>query len=60
MTYNLDQTSIDMQQVDDCLDIAKEQGLEVEVVFWALRYMKQDPSLTIAAAINLGLQEWVK
>jgi hypothetical protein len=64
----LDWTSIDYEyEIDknymtlmDSLDSAKEEGLEVEVVYTALKSMKQDPQLSISEAIELGMKEWVK
>ena len=48
----------------DCVAItlhdAKLQGLETEVVTWALIYMKNNPSLSISEAITMGYYEWVK
>ena len=39
---------------------AIEAGLEVEVVVFALKAMKENPSLTIEEAILIGYDEWVK
>jgi len=46
--------------VADFLDDAKKYGLEAEVVTFALKYMKENPSLTISQAITYGYDEWVK
>ena len=46
--------------VSDTLEDAKRYGLEAEVVTFALKYMKQDPTLSISAAITYGYDEWVK
>jgi hypothetical protein len=50
----------EMDAVATALEQSREEGLEVEVVTWALRYMKNDPSLTISEAITMGYYEWVK
>lgn len=47
-----------MDAVAIALSHAKEDGLEVEVVTWALIYMKENPSLSIAEAITMGFYEW--
>jgi hypothetical protein len=39
---------------------AYQMSLEVEVVTWALKYMKENPNLTIDEAITMGYYEWVK
>ena len=44
----------------DCIRQAAEYGLEAEVAYWALKEMKQNPSLSISDAIWIGLNEWVK
>ena len=46
--------------VKNALKDASEYGLEVEVVVFALKYMKENPRLTIEEAIGLGFDEWVK
>jgi hypothetical protein len=50
----------EMDAVATALEQSREEGLEVEVVTWALRYMKNDPTLTISEAITMGYYEWVK
>ncbi len=49
-----------MDAVAIALSKATEQGLETEVVTWALKYMKDNPNLTISEAITLGYNEWIK
>lgn len=46
--------------VSDVLEDAKRYGLEAEVVTFALKYMKKDPTLSISTAITYGYDEWVK
>jgi len=64
----MDWLSIDFEQgldpnlvdVNDCLLEAQDCGLESEVVFTALKSMKENPNLSISEAIKCGLSEWVK
>ena len=50
----------DMDTIAMVLEQSSEENLAVEVVTWALRYMKENPSLTISEAITMGFYEWVK
>lgn len=50
----------EMQAIGDMLDTALEYGMEVEVIYWALKYIKDNPSATPAQAFALGVTEWVK
>lgn len=50
----------EMDVVSSYLVEASEYGLLTEVVFFALKAMKEDPSLTEAQAILIGYEEWVK
>lgn len=49
-----------MQAIDQMLDSVLEFGMEVEVIYWALKYIKENPSATPAEAFALGVTEWVK
>ena len=49
-----------MEAIDQMLDSAMEFGLEVEAIYKALQYMKENPSSTPAEAFALGIAEWVK
>jgi hypothetical protein len=49
-----------MDQVSMALQHSREESLEVEVVTWALMFMKENPSLTVSEAITMGYFEWVK
>ena len=49
-----------MDYVSDVIDEARDQNLEIEVVTWALKAMKANPSLSIVEAINEGYEHWVK
>jgi len=50
----------EMDTVSIALANAYQMSLEVEVVTWALKYMKENPNLTIDEAITMGYSEWVK
>lgn len=50
----------DAKVIDEVLDQAIEAGLEVEVIYWALRTMKDNPKLTPSEAMILGVTEWIK
>lgn len=49
-----------MDIIDAQLDIALEHGMELEVIFYALKYMKENPTVTPAEAFYLGISEWIK
>lgn len=55
------------ESVSDALDYvkytleeAKEWHMETEVVVWALKYMKDDPTLTIKQAMAYSFNDWIK
>lgn len=50
----------DLEYIQSLLDESAEYGLTSEVVFFALQSMKNNPNLTIAQAIQMGYDEWVK
>lgn len=49
-----------MDAISEMLDAAMEFGLEVEVIYFALKYMKETPTASPAEAFALGVAEWVK
>jgi predicted RNA methylase len=55
---NYEQEQLDY--IDKALDMAIEYGLEVEVIYHALNYMKKNPQITPAEAFALGVTEWIK
>ena len=57
-TYNGSLNNTDT--VSFALANAYQMSLEVEVVTWALKYMKENPNLTIDEAITMGYSEWIK
>ena len=48
----------DMNDISDAWDLAKEHGLQYEVICWAMYYLQSNPNATIAEALNVGLEEW--
>jgi len=50
----------EFEAIQNALKGAAEFNLEVEVVWYALKYMKENPLLTIEEAIDKGFNEWVK
>lgn len=50
----------EVKYVGEVLEDATKHGLQAEVVRWALDYMKSDPTISIAEAMNYGYDEWIK
>ena len=50
----------ELDQVNTLLKMAQRYGLEAECVVFALRYMQENPALTIVQAMTYGFDEWVK
>jgi hypothetical protein len=44
--------------VDSVLAIADKHRLEVEVMTYALMFLKENPELSIEEALNFALEEW--
>lgn len=49
-----------LQTIQEFLNSALDQAVEVEVVYSALQAMKSNPQLTISQAMAHGYYEWVK
>jgi hypothetical protein len=49
-----------MEAIGDSLDIALEHGMEVEVIYFALMHMKNNPEATPVEAFVLGITELLK
>ena len=49
----------DIKTIGVYLEEALDMGLEAEVVYYALRYMQEDPTMTPAQAMQNGADEWV-
>ena len=50
----------DMKVISVLLDEALEHGLELEVIYAALKAMQEDNSLTPAQAFQEGMNEWIR
>jgi len=50
----------EMNLVQGMLLEAASYGLQSEVVTYALKYMKEDPTLSLSMAMKYGFDEWVK
>jgi hypothetical protein len=53
-------TDEQMDAISDLLDIALEHELELETIYYALIYMKNNPTATPLEAFQLGVSEWIK
>ena len=53
-------TEDDLQSVEFYLTEARNHGLIVEVTAWALKFMKEDSSISIQEAMALASSEWIK
>ena len=50
----------DMKVISVLLEEAMENGLEVEVIYSALKTMREDDAITPAQAMQVAMDEWVK
>ena len=50
----------DMKVISVLLDEAMEHGLEVEVIYNALKLMREDDAIEPAQAFQEAINEWVK
>jgi len=46
--------------IADALDWSEPHGMQVEVIMWAMMYLRDHPGSTIPEAIDFGLEEWLK
>lgn len=53
-------TEDDLQSVEFYLTEAHNHGLIVEVAAWALKFMKENSSISIQEAMALASSEWIK
>ena len=49
-----------MDAIATLLDIAEESEMEIEVIYYALVYMKSNPTVTPYEAFQSGFTEWMK
>jgi hypothetical protein len=50
----------EMKVISVLLDEAMEQGLEVEIIYQALKLMREDDALTPSQAMQEAMNEWIK
>jgi hypothetical protein len=50
----------EMKVIDVLLSEAMDNGLELEVIYSALKAMREDETLTPAQAFQVAMDEWVK
>jgi len=50
----------EMKVIGVLLDEAMNEGLELEVIYAALKAMQEEPTLTPTQAFQIGMDEWVK
>jgi tRNA A-37 threonylcarbamoyl transferase component Bud32 len=60
MEITRDTFTLEMAAIGQYLNTAIDEGVDVEVVTWALKAMKDDPELSISDAMAIGYSEWVK
>ena len=46
--------------VNNALYCSEEHGMEANVMYYALMFLKTNPTATIQDAIEFGLDEWLK
>ena len=46
--------------VQNALNWSEEDGLQVQVIYYALMFLKTNPTATIPDAIDFGIGEWLK
>ena len=50
----------DLKVIYEALQEAKKYGLEAEVIWSALNYVKNNPNQSLIEATHYGLREWIK
>jgi len=50
----------DSDAIASALISAGETNSQIEVMYTAMLYLKQNPNSTIQEAVNIGLEEWVE
>lgn len=48
------------KSVYDALAIAREHGLEAEVIASAMKEITEDVNIDVDAALQRGIEEWIK
>jgi hypothetical protein len=50
----------ELEYINKVLEFAQQDGLLTEVVYLALKEMRQDPTLSPSEALQFGYSEWCK
>jgi hypothetical protein len=50
----------DMKVISVLLDEAMEHGLEIEVIYSALKTMREDDAVSPLQAMQIAMDEWIK
>lgn len=53
------QTELEMEACANVLKMSKEEGLEVEVMVWAMKALRDNRGMQIIDALQIGFDEWV-
>ena len=56
----MNKPSEDIKEIGEMLKIAESYGLECEVILSAMYYMSSNPGVSIKAATDYGMGEWIK
>lgn len=48
------------EEIMKLIDLAREDQLDIEVIFTSLKIMKDNPKLTPVEAVIMGFNEWMK
>ena len=50
----------EMKVIDVLLSEAMDNGLELEVIYSALKAMREDETISPAQAFQIGMDEWIR
>jgi hypothetical protein len=53
-------TQTEMKVISVLLDEAMEQGLELEIIYSALKAMREDDAITPSQAMQHAMNDWIK
>ncbi len=57
---NIDLLRLEISNIEFFLAESKKEGLEIEVLMWAFRAIKEDPEISASRAMQIGYNEWIK
>lgn len=55
-----EENKVAFDSVNNALKWSEEHGMEANVMYYALMFLKTNPTATIQDAIEFGLDEWLK